>query len=88
MKVSVRFHSRLREIVGKKEVQLELRDGAKLRDLLGALIELYGPTFKEEILDKANKPIVILMLNGKSVSFDAELEDGDIVSIMPPIAGG
>lgn len=88
MKILVRFFSRVKEIVGEREIQLELEDGAKIRDLLETLIKLYGLTFKEEVLDKAGKPIVALMLNNEGVNLEAELKEGDVVSVLPPIAGG
>lgn len=74
-----------REAVGVKEVDEELPDGAKVRDLISKLAARYGEVFRA-IADPNNdgwvSRDVIVMVNSTVVhKLEHELRDGDRVTI-------
>jgi len=64
-----------------------LREGRE-REQLMVLASNATPS---EIIKKLNIPfedIAILFVNGRDAMFDHKLNDGDTVSIFPPVGGG
>ena len=94
IKVKVRFFTRLRELVGKREVELEFKEHITAADLLSFLDERYGSGFKNYIYGEDGKVRSFLqfLVNGKSVSalegFETRLKNGDVIAIIPPVGGG
>ena len=81
MKVHVQFFSRLRDLTGFSETEVEVPEGAKAADLLELL---YARTPPLRDWDKS-----ILVASGvEFVGRDYVLKSGDQVSIMPPVQGG
>jgi MoaD family protein len=94
MRVTVKFFTALREIVGKKEEEFEFSKGTTIRELLKHLSESYGQAFKEYIYSERGrvKSHLEFLVNGKSITtmkgFETKLDDGDKIAIIPPIGGG
>jgi molybdopterin synthase sulfur carrier subunit len=97
LQVSVRFFTSLREIVNKKEEILKFPEGEKVTvDLvLKTLAQRFGKRFVEYVYDSKTgeiKGFLQLLINGKSAStlngLETELEDSDILAILPPVGGG
>lgn len=96
MKVSVRFFTTLREIVGKREETLELPSGeVTVEKVLKMLAERYGMKFKEYLYDSKTgqvKNFLQFLVNGRSAStmkgLKTQLKDGDVLAIIPPVGGG
>ncbi|MBI2853623.1 MAG: MoaD family protein [Chloroflexi bacterium] len=91
MAVEVRVPSLMRKIVnGEKTVQA---NGTTIGQLLEDLEKRY-PGFKERILtpDNGLNQFVALYLNDEDIRFLKELntivEDGDVLLILPAVAGG
>ena len=91
MAVTVRVPTPLRRLTnGQGEVEV---DAGSVREAIEKLEEQY-PGFKERILDEKGelRRFVNLYLNDEDVRFlkgaDTELKDGDVLSIVPAIAGG
>jgi MoaD family protein len=81
MRVHVQFFSRLRELAGRSETEMEIPAGAKAADLLD-LLYAQTPALRE--WDKS-----ILVASGvEFVGRDYVLKTGDEISIMPPVQGG
>ena len=81
MKVHVQFFSRLRELAGIPEMDLELPEGTKVTDLLDNLYARV-PALRE--WDKS-----LLVARGvEFVTRDQRLQSADQISIMPPVQGG
>ena len=81
MKVRVQFFSRLRDLVGESETELEIPEGATAAELLEMV---YGRTPALRDWDKS-----ILIASGvEFVGRDYVLGPNDEVSIMPPVQGG
>ncbi len=91
MAVIVRVPTPLRRLTdGQGEVEVQ---ASTVREAIEKLEEQY-PGFKERLLDENGelRRFVNLYLNDEDIRFlkgaDTELKDGDILSIVPAIAGG
>ena len=81
MKVRVQFYAQLRDLAGTCEQDLDLPEGATVRDLLN---EIYAQQPSLRVHDKS-------ILVGVGVDFvdrDYKLKSGEEISIMPPVQGG
>ena len=97
MRVSVRFFTSLREIVNKREETLEFPEGEKVTvdTVLKTLSQRYGKRFVEYVYDDKTGEVrgfLQFLVNGKSAStlngLQTELQDGDVLAILPPVGGG
>ena len=97
VRVSVRFFTMLKEITGKKEETVVLRDSepATVKLVLGKLAKKYGKDFNGYVYDSKTGQVrgfLQFLVNGKGVSptkgIDTELCDGDVLAIVPPVGGG
>src|SRR5256885_13246421 len=76
VRVTVRLFAQLRERAGADEVELELPEGARVRDALAAVREL-----------AAGLPVV-MAVNREYASEDSALAPGDELALVPPVSGG
>jgi len=87
MKVRVRFFHNL-EPSRSGKVEVELKDGSTVKDLLEKLIEMYGGAFERGIWGQDRKLFIAIMVNGVSTRPGTGLREGDEIAIVPPVAGG
>ena len=81
MKVHVQFFSRLRDLAGLSEMEIDVPEGTKAADLLKIL---YAQTPAMRDWDKS-----ILVASGiEFIGRDYVLKPDDRISIMPPVQGG
>lgn len=71
----------LREQAGWRQRELELRDGAPIRSAWRELVRRHPAL-------EASGDIVRFARNGEYAAADEELNDGDELAIIPPVAGG
>lgn len=76
MEVTVRLFATLRERAGTSELTLELPDGARVRDALGALEHL------------AEGLPLVMAVNREYADEDQVLDPGDELALIPPVSGG
>ena len=97
MQVSVRFFTSLREIVGKKEEMIAFPEGEQITvdKVLKTLAQRYSKRFIEYVYDPKSgevRSFLQFLVNGKSATtlngLQTELEDGDVLAILPPVGGG
>ena len=97
MKISVRFFTSLRELLGKKEETLEFYDDEKVTvdKILTTLSSQHGDGFVDYVYDAKTREVkgfLQFLINGKSAStirgLQTELKDGDVLAILPPVGGG
>ena len=81
MKVRVLFYAQLRDTVGRRDLDVEVAEGATVRDLVE---QIYA---RHSGLRQHDKSILI----GAGVEFvdrNHKLSPGEEISIMPPVQGG
>ena len=81
MKIRAQFYAQLRNLVGSREMDVDLPEGATVHDLLE---QVYAEQPKLRLHDKS-------ILIGAGVEFvdrNYKLSPGDEISIMPPVQGG
>lgn len=81
MKVHVQFFSRLRDLAGVSEMEMEVSEETRAADLLGLL---YSRTPALRDWDKS----ILVAARLEFVGRDYVLQPGDTISIMPPVQGG
>ena len=97
--IDVRIFATLREVIGVKKFFMTLDKGTTIREFLELIKEKFetGNAFIEAILDPNDpnriKDYVKFMINGRILFhddiFDSKLDnDGDVLAIFPPVAGG
>jgi molybdopterin synthase sulfur carrier subunit len=89
MTLELRFFANFREAVGQKTLEREYPDGTTVGEVLSDLVEEYGLDVFE---DGDLRTQLSVMKNGKDVvhidGVDTRLDDGDTLSVFPPVAGG
>ncbi len=82
-------------VFGRRSCEIDALPGMTLRDLLVRLSREGGPGFREKVYDretgKMNEHITVFVNSREARSLlgpDTPLEPGDLVTIMPPMAGG
>ncbi len=84
MKINIENKTNLRELKLKKDIELELPENSKVKDLIS---ELGLERLVEN--DGSISSLVIMQKNKKTVqSVKEDLEDKDTIKIMPTAAGG
>ena len=81
MRVRVLLFASLREAVGEKSLDLELRDSATIADLL-AQLEAEHRAFA------GHRGHVLVARNEERVPLATPLREGDEIALLPPVSGG
>jgi molybdopterin synthase sulfur carrier subunit len=81
VKIRVQFFSRLRDLTGKPEIDLEVPEGTTAADLLE---KIYSTTPALREWDKS----ILVAAGLEFVGRDYVVNPGDEISIMPPVQGG
>jgi molybdopterin synthase catalytic subunit len=81
MHVRLLFFATLKDIVGSREMQLDVPAGSTVGDVLTHLEGSY-PRMKEY------RPVVLTAINEEYVERSVRIEEGDEVAIFPPVSGG
>lgn len=81
MKIRVRLFASVKDIVGRREVVLELPEGVTASELLHRFA-VDHPRLR------ALLPSLLLAVNREYVEATRVLKDGDEVAFIPPVSGG
>lgn len=81
MKVRVRLFARQREVVGSRQVDLDVTDGATIEGAWTALVATYPAL-------APGGGTVRFARNGEYASAEEQLSEGDELACIPPISGG
>jgi molybdopterin converting factor subunit 1 len=79
--VNVRLFAGLHDLVGKRDLVLELPDGATIGDLRDHLGEEYP-------IVQAFLPTLVCAVDEEYVPSEHVLRSGDNVALIPPVSGG
>ena len=91
--LQLKFFANFRAAVGQKLIERDFEAGSTVGDVLAA-IESEFSELEGDILDEEEniKPQLSVLKNGREVihidGTETALEDGDTLSIFPPVAGG
>jgi len=92
MNVELRFFATFRQVVGQKVVEREFPEGTTIGEVLYELEEEYDDLAGQLIEDGDLRPHINVLKSGREAlhldGMDTVLEDGDRLSIFPPVAGG
>ncbi len=94
IQVKIKLYAFLREMLGKREVTIQLTSGSSLLDAVLKLDELTNGKISEIILENKRrlKRNYVILVNGRKVDgFEIDsinLEQGDELVIFPPTSGG
>ena len=94
--VKIMFFAAFRELVGKKEIKLELGSQEKytMSDVLNELMESKGIPIKSMLLDDEGnlRKGVQIFINGVKIHISDKVEtpikNDDIIAILPTVGGG
>jgi molybdopterin converting factor small subunit len=81
MKVRMQFYAQLRDLVGIRDLEVELSDGATVRDLLEQL-------YTEQPALRPHDKSILIGAGLEFVDRHYQLKPGEEISIMPPVQGG
>jgi len=92
MKVHVKAFATFREVMDN-QVEMEFTGGATIHTLLTDLTGRYGGLGELMFTTPATlRDFVNILKNGRNIHFlsglNTPLEDGDVIALFPPIAGG
>lgn len=91
MELELRFFANFREAVGQKSVYREYAGDCRVGDVLHDLEDEY-PEMELFAEDGSIREYISILKNGRDVThedgLETALDDGDTVSIFPPVAGG
>jgi molybdopterin converting factor subunit 1 len=81
MRVKLLFFASLKDIVGARQLELDVPHGATIEDVLTRLEASYPRI-------KSYRPVVLTALNEEYADRHMAIRDGDEVAIFPPVSGG
>jgi MoaD family protein len=81
MNVRVQFYAQLRELIRIHELELELPQGATVRDLLEQI-------YAQKPALRAHDKSILVGAGLEFVDRKYELKSGEEIAIMPPVQGG
>ena len=79
MRITIKYFAASREIVGQRELAIDVRAGATVADLRDVLFETYP-----RLIDLRLR----FAVNAVYAAQEVELHDGDEVACIPPVGGG
>lgn len=95
IQVTVRTILHLAELLGTREMQVELPAGASVMEVIVCLADRMGNAAVPVLLEEVNgvpQRHLRIMVNGQDIGFleglDTVVRDGDDVLVLPPAGGG
>ena len=88
IEINVELFGSLSSIAGVEKVLLSIPDKMHVNNVVSVLVEKFGEEMSPLLLDQQNRPKMATLVNEKYVSPAQELHDGDMVTLVPVLAGG
>lgn len=92
MRIKLRLHGQIKAAIGSREIELEVREGARLRDLPTLLASRYGQEIATLLGGEEPFRSLRVLINGRDhftlKGVETRFAEGDVVSLVPPIVGG
>jgi MoaD family protein len=81
MKVRVQFYAQLRDLVGLRELDVDVAEGLTVRGLLEQI-------YAEQPMLRSHDKSILVGVGVEFVDRNYKLKPADEISIMPPVQGG
>jgi MoaD family protein len=90
IKIKVKLFTSLREISGKKMVEIDCPSKITIKELLMNISEKFGSRFTEYLFNEKEevRKYIQVLLNGRARGLETILEEGDTIALLPPVGGG
>ncbi|MBC7819196.1 MAG: MoaD/ThiS family protein [Planctomycetaceae bacterium] len=93
MKLRVQYMAQLRTAVGRAEEEVEMLAGSRLAELLHQLANTHGAARSHFVTEAGQaRPSLLIVVNDSAVpareAATTVLHADDVVTLLPPIAGG
>jgi sulfur carrier protein ThiS len=94
MKIRVQYKGQLRTLLNCSEEEIELPDGGTVASLLNSLSQHHAGTTAQPLLIVSGRAPTSLLIVVNEAAIPAQqfstaiLRAGDVVTLLPPIAGG
>ena len=82
MNLKIKLFSYLRDIVGKNEIDIEVENAIKVRDLIEILRSKWPK------MNEVEYQALIVLKNGVPAKLDDTVTEKDEIAILPPVSGG
>lgn len=90
--ITLKYWGQIKQAAGVSSEMIELDDPVSIRSLLTALASRHGGDLARHLIDDKGEvhPSLLVVIGDDQVDAksDRELEDGQTVTLLPPIAGG
>jgi molybdopterin converting factor subunit 1 len=81
VRIRVKWFAGLREEMGSRETEIDLKSGSTLQDLIDLMLERHAALLRYA-------PSLHYAVNRRYATLQAVLRDGDEVAFLPPVGGG
>ena len=95
MKITIEYLGFIRNMLSKRTEELELHEGARLKELLSKLSERYGTDFKKQVYEPGQRDVkygFVVTVNGTLMDqlrgVETRLKGADHVILMSLMSGG
>lgn len=91
MIVTVRLLGPFARYSSRADIQLQVRQGTTVGEVLRVLAEHVEAEFQPDVLDQIEQLSSLVLINGNGLGdgrWAAELREGDTVALVPPMGGG
>jgi MoaD family protein len=92
MQIKLRYFGFFEDLAGRKEESLGFTKGnMRIGDIINILSEKYGTPFIKTLINPNTNQIregCILLLNDTKGYLGEQIKDGDVISMLPVLAGG
>ena len=92
MRVTIQYWAQARKAAHTGAETIDVDGPCSIGQLLERVAELHGQAMRRIILSADNRPhpSLVLVVGDQQIAHDSaqQLQDGDVLAIIPPIAGG
>lgn len=92
MEIKLRYFGFFNDLVDRKEESLGFtKHDMRIREVIYLLSEKYGTTLANTLIDPNTDQVregCVLLLNDVKGHLEDEIKDGDVISMLPVLAGG
>jgi molybdopterin converting factor small subunit len=81
MKITIQLVGRYKDIIRKPAIDLEMKSGSTVWHVIDIMVQRYPALEKD-------KKFMMILKNGALATRDININEGDIVTLAPPVVSG